>query len=438
MVRNFGTLAVGEAVARLLALVALIVLARRLEPGGFGLITLGTTLVVWFGLLVDSGTEVLNVRDIARRPDRLKEIAESMLGLRLTLSIVTVAAFVLAVLIASPDSPDRDTLVAFALLLPVIALNLRWTVLGVGGAMAVAAGNIASQLFILLGVLLAVARKHDVLAVPLLQSGGELLYALIVAGAVALRFGALRPRVDLQAWRITLRASLPLLVHRLARTAVFSFDVLLIAVILGRTETGFYGAAYKPILLLVGGMALWFHAFLASYSAASPEDRRRLFGRTVATSFVTTLLIAIVLSSGSKLIVGTVYGAQYAPAAAALAILVWTVPVLALVGPYANALIAVDRQDVLMRSSLVAAGLNVSAGMVVIPLAGIRGAAMVTVVSELVLLVLVHGGAVRRGLAPSVCELLRGGGRAPVVAERPLVVADLTDPLSPGASERPG
>jgi len=64
VVRQFVALAGGEGIARLFGLVATLILARRLEPSGFGLVTLGITLVGWFGVVVDSGTETLNVRDI--------------------------------------------------------------------------------------------------------------------------------------------------------------------------------------------------------------------------------------------------------------------------------------------------------------------------------------------------------------------------------------
>src|SRR5262249_28772233 len=64
VLRSFLTLAAGEWVARLIGIAIQIWLARQLTPGPYGVITFGIALIGWFGLVVDSGTEQLNVREI--------------------------------------------------------------------------------------------------------------------------------------------------------------------------------------------------------------------------------------------------------------------------------------------------------------------------------------------------------------------------------------
>src|SRR5436309_14712319 len=104
LLRSFSTLAAGETIARLVGLATVLLLARRLGAAGFGIVTLGLTLVGWFGLAVDSGTELLNVRDVARRPNEFREIASRVLGLRLTISLAAAGVFALGVeLLARSD-----------------------------------------------------------------------------------------------------------------------------------------------------------------------------------------------------------------------------------------------------------------------------------------------------------------------------------------------
>ena len=92
------------------------VLTRELGPGGFGLVTIGTSLVICFSLVVDAGTEVLNLRDMARDPSRFRELAGPVLGLRLALSVLSAALLAATVALAVP-ARDRPTLLLFALLL---------------------------------------------------------------------------------------------------------------------------------------------------------------------------------------------------------------------------------------------------------------------------------------------------------------------------------
>src|SRR5205085_1888546 len=90
----------------------------RVDAYYVGNVTFALSLVGWFGLVVDSGTELLNVRDIAREPHRFRELAERVLGLRLTISILSAGLFVVAVETLGRSTRVRDAVVLFAVVLP--------------------------------------------------------------------------------------------------------------------------------------------------------------------------------------------------------------------------------------------------------------------------------------------------------------------------------
>lgn len=419
LVRRFGVLAVGEGVAQLCGFVAVIIMARKLDPHGFGLVTLGTTLVMWFALFADSGTEVLNIRDISRRPDHFKRLAEPVLGLRLLLSVIAIALLGVAAIFASDRTSDRYVLWLFALCLPMLALNLRWMVLGVRGAKSVALGNVAGRVLLMVGVILFVHSVGDTLVVPVLLAGAELVYALVVLGAVTRRFGIIRPRIDLAKWRETLGQSLPLMINQLARATVYSFDILLVAILLGRADVGFYGAAVKPVLFLAGALGLFYVSFLTSYSTAGSGHAGPLFRRTVTAATAATTVVAAIVAAAAPLIVVVFYGHAYDAAALPLALLVFSVPALAAGGAYGVALIAGHRQAALMRNNVIGAVFNIAANLVAIPVFGIAGAAAVTVASELLNLVLNYRSAVRADLAPSLAEIVGRRSLRPIAAHPP-------------------
>ncbi|HKP21703.1 MAG TPA: flippase [Thermoleophilaceae bacterium] len=377
-----GTLLSGQLVARLIGFATVFVLARAIEPSGFGLVTLGATLVIFFGILVDAGTEVLNVRDVAREPRSLRAIVEPILGLRLALSFPAAALFGVAVFAAADSSADRVALGLFALVLPMVALNPRWIVVAVGGSKAIVAGSVIKELVLFAGVILLVRELHDTMLVALLVAVGELASALVVLRWTRRRFGVLRPRIDLPAWRQALRSGWPMLVNNLARTGVISLDVVLIALLLDRESVGLYSAAYKPVLFLISAMALYFVSFLAHYSAAGGEDAKQLFRRTVTLAVMVTVPAALLVATESSFFVRFAYGDAFAGAAAALAVLAWSVPIAAISEPYRQTLIAGGRERLLMRNNVVGALVNLAANLAVIPLFGIVGAAVVTLVSE--------------------------------------------------------
>ena len=394
LARRSAALFAGEGAARVVGFVIVLVLARRLGPSGFGVVTLGLTLVAWFAFVVDSGTELLNVRNVARQPARFREIAEQMLGLRLAISFAAAIVFVVGVEVVARSAFTRDTVVLFALLLPAIALNLRWMVLGVGGSRGVAAGNAASRLLVLVGVLLLVAGVHDVKLVPFLEALGELTYALIVLVFVGGRLGSMRPRMDLAVWRSTLQQSFPLMVGGVARAIIFSFDIVAISLALGPRDVGIYGVASKPVAFAAAFVGLFSLSFLSAFSATSAEHEAALHGRAWRVSVVVSCALAAALSLASFL-VPTVFGEEYRDAVPVLAVIAWRMPFAALTGVYATVLVARERQLTLMWNGIVAVPAVIAIDLVAILLFGLMGAAVASIVVAALFFLIIYRSVAR-------------------------------------------
>jgi O-antigen/teichoic acid export membrane protein len=381
VLRRSAALLTGEGVARAVGFVVVLVLARRLGPAGFGVITLGLALVAWLRFIVDSGTELHNVREVARDPARFREIAEQMLGLRLVLSIVAAAFFVIAVEVFARSEFTRDTIILFAAIFPAIALNLRWMVLGIGGSRAVAAGNAASRVVVLLGALVFVTDVDDIEAVPLLEAGGELAYALVILGFAVWKLGWLRPRASLSYWRTTLRGSLPLMISGVARASIFAVDVLIIELALGPRDLGIYGVALRPVAFASGLVGLFSLSYLSALSATASEHIAALHGRALRASVAGCVLIAGVLSFAS-LAIPFVFGEDYRDAVPVMAILAWRIPLAALSLMYISVLVAQDRQVTLMWNNLIALAIILVIDLVAITAFGLIGAAVAGIIAS--------------------------------------------------------
>jgi O-antigen/teichoic acid export membrane protein len=408
VLRSFLTLAAGDGAARAIGAVAQIVLIRRLNPGPYGLVTIGIALVGWFALVVDSGTEQLNIREISKEPSRFREFADPVLGLRLTLSIAAGIILALGTYFLSHSSGSQAVLPRFALVLPAIAINLRWMVLGIREARAVALGNVAARIAFLVAVVFVITRPHYAGRVPYLEALAEATYAFVIIALVSRRFGVPRPRIDLAVWRSTLTQGFPLLVYGACRATILTIDIIMIGLILGHGQAGLYGAALKPVALFLGTLGLFSVSFLAGYSGAPDAEATTLFRRSAVLGLVSMLAVAIALTAGSPL-VSFVFGDKYSGSATSLAVLAWMLPIAGLSVPYSTVLIARRRQDVLMHNNIVGALFNVGANAIVITVVGIEAAAAVRVATYALMLVLNHRACVSRGFAPSLGAVL---GRA--------------------------
>ncbi len=408
VLRRFSALLAGEAGARILGFVIVLILATRLGPAGFGIVTFGLTLVAWCSYVVDAGTEILNVREIARRPDRFRHISERVLGLRLALSVFAAALFVVGALLLARSDLTRETLVLFALLLPAGALNLRWMVLGVGGSRAIAAGLVLSRLLVLVAVVFLVVDESDITRVPVIEAVGTLVYALVILWLVGGGLRRLRPRVDIPAWQDTLRQSTPLMITGFARSAVVSFDIVLIQLALGPEDLGIYSLASRHAFFVTGAVGLFSMAFLSAFSATADEGAAALMGRALRWAFGISVLVAAALTVGS-LLIPYVYGDEYDRSVAVLAVIAWRIPLAVLASIYGSILVARDRQIDLMRNSIVAAAFVVCADLVAVLAFGLLGAAVVSIAGGAITYLL-NARSVRRA-APEL------GGRSLRTAE---------------------
>ena len=252
IVRRFSALLAGEGAARVIGFVIVLLLARRLGPAGFGIVTFGLTLVGWFSLRrrLGHGDPQRARGRAAARPLQAHRRARARPAAR----AVRLAAvlFVGGVLLFARSDLTRSTLVLFALILPATALNLRWMVLGVGGSRAIALGQVLSRA--------GRARRRrpvrrglaDLKRVPVLEAVAALVYALVilwlVGGGVRVAAASRGPRrvgVDAEAEPAADG-------QRLRPLGVVSFDILLIDLALGPRDVGIYGVASKPAFFVDG------------------------------------------------------------------------------------------------------------------------------------------------------------------------------------------
>lgn len=406
-VHSFLTLLAGEGAARVLGLCSIIVLARALGPHGFGPVVFATSLLSWFWLVVDNGTQVAATPGISRSPVTFAAAVERVLGLRIVLGLGGAAVLVLAAQLASNTPGSAAVYSLFAVTLPLAALNPRWMVLGVGRSRLLAFGNVAGQAVVLVGVVALVDDSFDLNRVPLIVAAGELTFVSVVFVGLAPQFGLLRPRFDVASWRRTLRLGGPLMVGSASRGVLLSFDLLVIVYAIGPGAAGYYGAATKPVLFAGTAAGMFALSLLATYSRASPEQALHLYRRAVRSAGAVAVVAALCLSLGAGLFVDVVFGDEFRPAALVLAILALRIPFMALSAVHSSVLIAGGEQIRLMKNNIVGAAVNVVGVLMAVKLVGINGAAVVSVVSAAVILVLNVRTATGVGLAPGWRSTLR-------------------------------
>ncbi|HEY4721850.1 MAG TPA: flippase, partial [Anaerolineae bacterium] len=182
--------------------------------------------------------------------------------------------------------------------------------------------------------------------------------------------------------------SFPLMLNHLLATLFFKVDVPMIQVMQSATVVGWYSTAYKWLDALNIIPAYSTIALFPVMSRQASEDKSALL-RSTQVGIKLLVMIALPLAVVTTFIAPTLVlilgGSSYLPhAGIALQIMIWSIP-FGWINSITNyVLIALGQQSKLTRAFIVGLAFNVIANLILIPRFSYIGAALITILSELV------------------------------------------------------
>lgn len=216
-----------------------------------------------------------------------------------------------------------------------------------------------------------------------------MLPPLVLAAHFVRRDGAKlgRPLIDLGGWRALVTGGLPFGMITLALTIAFGIDTVMLSWFVSDAEVGWYNVAYgfsSALLFVFTGFSEAIVPSLTKTNESDPDATARWYARSLRLIVITGLPIA----AGAALLAYPallfVYGADYGAAALSLRILAWDVPLLMLTSFCGNMTTVTGTERAAARIYGINAIANIALNAVAIPFAGIHGAAIVTVATDLI------------------------------------------------------
>jgi O-antigen/teichoic acid export membrane protein len=232
------------------------------------------------------------------------------------------------------------------------------------------------------------------------------LFTVVVLGLLLAR-DYYRPRLALErGFSLTmLRESFPLMVNHLLATVFFQVDVLLLQPLSpgGDRDVGYYSAAYRYIRgldIIPSYFTMALFPVMSRYAQSARDSLQRAYRLSLRLLFLVSLPIAVGTTFLARDLILILAGPAYLPQSQyALQVLIWFMPLGFVNSVTQYVLIALDEQRYLTRAFLMGVGFNLVANLITIPRYGYLAASVVTVLSELALLV-PFLGRVYRHLAP--------------------------------------
>lgn len=418
---NTGYRLVADVGAKIASVALFVVMARELGEAGFGLFSFALALVMLVTGASDFGQDEILTREVARRADALDGYLANTLGLKLALALPGLA---IAAAIVATSGASGETLAVVALLgLAVVADLLTATCFAVYQAferMAFIPVVLITQRFLTavagIAALLLGAGAVAVAAIFLLS--GALAFALAL---VLLLRRVARPRLELRprAWTTLMWAAAPIGLAGLFALVLFRIDMVMLAAFEPREVVGQYGAAYRlfeTTLFLSWAVGAAVYPAFSRFSRQSDPPVGPVYERSMKLVVALTLPLAVGAAVLAGPLVRLVFGAEYADAGTALALLAPAIAFYPLAYIAGYLLVSQNRPIWLTATYALVAVENVALNFVLIPWLSLDGAALGTSISEVLAASILVAGAARAAGAFSWARVLAGPALASALA----------------------
>ena len=385
--------ALADAGGKAVMFVIIVAAARRLNADPFGVLAFAMATGWLLGVATDAGLSMHLARETARRPQHGRRFVLEIISLRAGLAFLAATVAVLATPYLVPRHWRLQfLLIVLAQLCGAVIETIAHYFRGLQRSEIEAAIHLVYRLtmLVLAMVVLWWWRRLDYLGIAMLVPGViAMLASLAIALSLSIRLkpdttgesmwsppsGGLTPRVFF-------RDIFPLGAAVLISALYFRIDVYFIQQWHGLQPVGGYNAAFRLVealrLLPAAVMAVTFPMLVQT---SDLHLVRKIGGRLAAAG----VALAAVCGPGATVIVPLIYGESYAYAAPAFAVLSLALPLFFLNYALTHQVIGWDGQRAYLAIVTLALAANVTANFLLIPSQGIVGAAISTLLTEIVI-----------------------------------------------------
>lgn len=383
--KNIFFKGVAEVMSRVVYAFFFIYMARKLGTGDFGLFSFATSFAGIFAIALDPGLNTLYVNDVSRHEGLARKYASNFLAVKAALSGFLLAAAWVSALLAGYDE-RTVTMILYMYVFWLLASFMDFYV-----ALADARERMD------LDALLKVTNKAVIAVVGILAllwgAGLERLVAYMVCSAllpvlfghflISRKVTPVGIELDWPFIRSIMKRALPIAATIVFSMIYFKIDVVMMSMFgLDNEEIGLYSSAIKLVeisfivpVIVVGGL----YPMLSSAYARPGPELHMLGEKTYQGLFLIGALAVILCSLLSREVIVLIYGEAYAGAAKVLGVVIWRTLFVFLNALLVKLVIMAEKQMLISLFSLACLALNIALNYLLIPRAGIMGAAYATV-----------------------------------------------------------
>ena len=391
--KNMSWLLISQIIASVCGFLWTILMARYLGVSNYGILGFAVSVSGILAIIDDLGISAHIVRHVATDNESAPKYLGNIIPFKAILAVINliVTPIILVLL-------NLDTYTIFITLLFTIEIIFKSYTNSLFGVFQAfekgkyqGIGNILMNMSTFLFILISIYADLGLVGISISYILANLLSFIYTY--YVLNKHIVKPKYELD-WefckKITL-LSLPFAVTGILYTIYYSIDLVMLTKLVGSYANGIYNATYKLISVLTLFYSVYTAVIFPVMSKFFKNDKKLLL-ISYEKSIKYLMLAIIPIATGTVLysldIIQLIYGHQYDQAAPVLSILIWTVCLLFISGASNTLLNASHKETTVTKIYAIAAVFNIIINFIMIPYFSYNGAAITTVLSEVLIVVL--------------------------------------------------
>lgn len=393
--KNTSMLLISQILSFLLAFFYTIYYANYLGATGFGVLSLALALAGLLTSFTDLGLTTLTVRDVARDKSLASKYIGNITLIKLFFSIITLLATFLIVQLFVHDQQSATVIyiITISLIIGVITGTFSAVFQAYQKMEYQSITTVLNSILMFAGVYIAIYYNSNIMAFALVYLFINLIILIFNTTICLWKFVVPQFELDLKFWKSLILKAYPLAVSGILALIAFKIDIIMLSFIAGNDSTGFYNAAYRLLEALMFIPSVYATSILPVFSKFHINSQESL-QFSYFKSFKYFSILGIPIAVGTTLLANEIillfFKSGYMATVPILQILIWAIPIIFVNYVLGASIISINRQHETMRICFICMVLNIALNLILIPLYGAIGAAVVTVITEFVLVLLYY------------------------------------------------
>jgi len=391
--KNMSWLLVSQIIASVCVFIWTILMARYLGVERYGIFGFATSFTAILVILVDLGISTHIVRHIATDYDSAPKYIGNAIPLKVIFAIGCTIITLITLIIMNVD----ELIIKVTLLFTLEMIIKSYISLFNGSFQAFeegkyqGIGNTILHLILLIFILIAIFTDLGLYGIAI---------SYILANTIAFAYEYImltkhitKPKYELDmefCKKITL-LSIPFAVTGLLYTVYYSIDIVMLTNMVGSYATGIYNATYKLISVLTLFYSVYTSVIFPVMSKYYKNDESLLltsFEKSIKYLMLVIIPLAVATVFYSTDVIHLIYGHKYDAGASVLSILIWTLCFLFISGACNSLLNASHKEVTVTKIYAIAAVFNIVLNFFMIPYLSYNGAAITTVLSDVLIVII--------------------------------------------------